>query len=224
MASITGEVLELGDDDSAAVSSASTIRIRGNSRTGAAEVSVFGGAYAAIGGGSVLLPADDTTYSFVNNLIGSGSESMGSASSFTQAVAIMPLRERTMTGVRFWSNLTSAVDFKVSLWEAGAGSRLAQGTATVGVGAGFYEISFATPYVISAAEVGTEMRISLYHTSGTEYPRTTSTGGFVPATPFVAGVYIQSSFNLFGAGDSYPTSVAGSDFYALEPVFAKVSP
>lgn len=227
MAAIKGpagaEVLELEDGESASVSSGTSIRIRANARTLAAEVSAFGSAYTALGGGSVLLPADDTTYSFVNNLAGSGSPSMGSFASFTQGVSFMPLRQRVITGVRFWCNLSVVDDFKVSLWEANSGSRLADGTATVPTGAGYYEINFSTPYSMFESDIGTEMRVTIYHTTGTQYPRTLSTGGFMPAVPFVAGIYIQSDFNLFASGDAYPTSVSGSESYMVEPIFEKVS-
>lgn len=216
------EVLELGDGQSAAASSASTVRIRGNVTTGKLEVSEFGGAYAAIGG-AVQVPPDEITYSFVNNLAGSGSTSMGSFASFTQAISIMPLQQRTVTGVRFWCDLSSPTDFKVSLWESNAGSRVADGTGTVPSGAGVYDVSFSSPYALSSAEVGQEFRVSIYHVSGTSYPRATTAGGFVPTIPFVANTYIQSDYNLFGSGDSYPSSVSGSEFYMIEPIFQKVT-
>jgi hypothetical protein len=219
---IGAEVLELSNSASAAVSSASTVRVRANIGTGKLEVSEFGGAYAAIGG-SVELPPDEITYSFVNNLHGSGSTSMGSSASFTQAVSIAPLRELTMTGLRFWCNFPSPTDMKASLWESTGGSRVADGTATIAAADGFYVVSFSTPYTITSSDVGSEFRLSLYHVSGTSYPRATTAGGFMPTIPFVANTYIQSSYNLFGSGDAYPTSVAGSDLYIIEPVFDKVS-
>ena len=217
------EVLELEDGQGASVSSGTSVRIRANAATLTAEVSAFGSAYAALGGGSVLAPADGTTYSFVNNLAGSGTASMGSFASFTQGVSFMPLRQRVVTGVRFWCDLTIVDDFKVSLWEANSGSRLADGTATVPTGPGYYEINFSTPYSMLESDIGTEMRATIYHTTGTQYPRALSTGGFMPAVPFVAGIYIQSDFNLFGSGDSYPTSSTGSESYIVEPIFQKVS-
>ena len=219
------EVLELGDGASAAVSSGTTVIIRANSSTGAAEVSAFGGPYAALGGGgSVQLLPDETLYSFVNNLAGSGSPSMGSFASFTQGVSIMPVRERTVLGARFWCDLVAPTDFKASLWESGGGSRVADGTATIPIGVGVYDVLFSTPYVITASDVGTEFRLSLYHVSGTAYPRATTTGGFLPSIPFIAAdIYIQSSFNLFASGDAYPSSVSGSEFYMIEPIFEKVT-
>ncbi len=45
------EVLELEDGQGSALSTAATVRIRANAATGSAEVSAFGGAYAALGGG-----------------------------------------------------------------------------------------------------------------------------------------------------------------------------
>ena len=45
------EVLELEDGQGSALSTAATVRIRANAATGSAEVSAFGSAYAAIGGG-----------------------------------------------------------------------------------------------------------------------------------------------------------------------------
>jgi len=47
---IGAELLELADGQGAAVASASTVRIRANAATGKAEVSAFGGSYAAMGG------------------------------------------------------------------------------------------------------------------------------------------------------------------------------
>lgn len=218
------EILELSDGQSAGVSGASTVRIRANAATGQAEVSAFGAAYAAIGGGgSVDLPPDDITYSFVNNLSGSGTASMGSAASFTLAVSFMPLRERIVTGVRFWCNLSAPVDFKASLWESNAGSRVADGTSSVASGEGVYDVLFSTPYTLLSSDIGQEFRISLYHLTGTAYPRAISSGGFMPSIPFVANTYVQSSYNLFGTGDSYPGSVAGSDLYIIEPIFQKVT-
>lgn len=46
---IGAELLELADGQGAAVASASTVRIRANAATGKAEVSAFGGSYAAMG-------------------------------------------------------------------------------------------------------------------------------------------------------------------------------
>ena len=45
------EVLELEDGQGSALSTAATVRIRANAATGSAEVSAFGGAYAALGSG-----------------------------------------------------------------------------------------------------------------------------------------------------------------------------
>ena len=48
---VGAEVIELSDAPTSALSSATTVKVRANSVTGQAEVSAFGGAYAAIGGG-----------------------------------------------------------------------------------------------------------------------------------------------------------------------------
>lgn len=47
--SIGAEILELSNGAGAALSSASTVRLRANATTGKAEVSAFGGAYSTIG-------------------------------------------------------------------------------------------------------------------------------------------------------------------------------
>jgi len=220
---IGAEILEISNGASSALSSGTTVRIRANIGTGKLEVSEFGGAYAAIGG-SVNLPADETVYSFARNLYAGGlNASMGSSASFTQGVAIAPVQERIITGVRFWSNLVSPVDFKVSIWDTDTGARVADGTATVPAGDAFYEVSFSTPYTFTAADLGTEFRITLYHVSGTAYPRATSNNYFVPAIPFSAGVYIQDAYSYFNSGDAYPSLVTGSEYYMLEPVLGKVT-
>ena len=217
------EVIELEDGQSAGLSSASTVRMRANATTGNIEFSAFGGAYASPGG-SVDLPADGTTYSFARNLYAGGTNaSMGSAASFTQGVAIAPVQERTITGVRFWCNLSSSVDFKASLWNTNTGARLADGTAAVPTGDGFYEVLFSTPYSFVSSDLGREFRVTLYHVSGTAYPRATSNNYYVPAIPFVAGVYVQDAYSYFASGDAFPSSVAGSEYYMIEPVFQKVT-
>lgn len=226
----TNRTLDIGGAPTAPAANGTALSQPGSVRVafdGAQLVeSVNGGAFAPIGGGggAVLFSPAATLYSFTNNLAGSGTPTMGAASSFTQGVSIMPLRERTMLGLRHWNNLTGPIDFTASLWDSNSGARVATGTATVPAGQGYYEIPFAAPYTLTAADIGNEWRLTLFHTSGTEYPYTASAGGFVPAVPFVAETYIQSDFNLFanGPGEAYPSLVAGAEFYMIEPIFEKV--
>jgi len=228
-AKVTERTLDLGATPTAPAANGVELSQPGSARLaydGASlMMSANGAAYAAVGGGgAVLVPPEEITYSFVNNLKGSAGASagMGVAAAFTFGVAMMPLRQRTVTGVRFWSDYVVATDLKACIWEANAGALVASGTAAVPAGAGYHEVDFAAPYALSAAEVGQEFRVTLFYLAGTAYPRATSVGGWVPAIPFVAETYIQSSYNLYGVGDAYPTLVAGAEWYMVEPVFAKV--
>ena len=81
---------------------------------------------------------------------------------------------------------------------------------------------FNTPYVFNDGEVGKEHRITILRGDTGNNPYATSIT-LIPATPFIADVYLQDSFNLFSSGDAYPISTAGSQFYILEPIWQKIT-
>ena len=170
------------------------------------------------GSGSSSFLSTNATYSLAANLSGSSGATMGSYTQFTAGIKFMMLRPRTITGVRLWNNLTTDTSFKISLWDHHQ-NRLTSVSQTISAGEQMHSISFSSPYTISESQVGKELYVTFYHETGTAYPKTTS-NMYVPATPFIADPhYLILSYNLYGMGDSFPSSTA-SEYYMIDPVFS----
>ena len=75
---INAEFIEIEDGTSVGLSSGTNVRIRANSGSGFAEVSAFGGAYAALGlGGLTSIPVGSTIFvDAVNGNDGTGTGSL----------------------------------------------------------------------------------------------------------------------------------------------------
>jgi hypothetical protein len=127
-----------------------------------------------------------------------------------------------MLGIRYWNNVSTAAAFTASLWESNGGTRIATGAHTAATGSGIQDIMFNTPYVFDDGEVGKEHRITILRGDTGNNPYATSIT-LIPTTPFIANVYVQDTFRWFSSGDAYPTSLAGSQYYILEPIWQKVT-
>ena len=127
-----------------------------------------------------------------------------------------------MLGIRYWNNVSTAAAFTASLWESNGGTRIATGAHTAATGSGIQDIMFNTPYVFDDGEVGKEHRITILRGDTGDNPYATSIS-LIPATPFIAEVYVQDTFRWFSNGDAYPTSLAGSQYYIVEPIWQKVT-
>ena len=165
---------------------------------------------------------DETLYSFVRHLSGSGSPATASFAPYTFGAAIWPLQPRTMLGIRYWNLISSPAAFTASLWESGGGSRVATGAHIAATSSEIQDIMFNTPYVFDDGKVGKEHRITILRGDTGNNPYATSKT-LIPATPFIADVYLQDSFNLFNNGDAYPTLGASSQYYILEPIWQKIT-
>ena len=165
---------------------------------------------------------DETLYSFVRHLSGSGQPATASFAPYTFGASIYPLQPRTMLGIRYWNHISSPTAFTASLWESSGGSRVATGAHIAATGSGIQDVMFNTPYVFDDGEIGKEHRITILRGDTGDNPYATSIS-LIPTTPFIADVYVQDTFNWFSSGDVYPTSLAGSQFYILEPIWQKIT-
>ena len=173
------------------------------------------------GSGTVSFVPESHTFSLANLLSGSGAPTNGTGGAFTAGVRFIPMRERTITGVRMWSDQTSDTAFKVSLWDHND-NRLRTKTETVLAGERFTEITFDSSYTILESDIGKEMYVSWYYTEGTQYPYSANSG-YMPTAPFVADPhYIIQKADIYGSGDSVPDTDA-SQYYMIDPIFAKTS-
>ena len=94
---------------------------------------------------------------------GSNANMTNYSPAFTAGIRFMPLRERTITGARLWANLTSATDFKISLWDNHE-NRVVSKTSEIPAGEGIYEVTFDSSWTIPASNLGKPMYISFYYT------------------------------------------------------------
>lgn len=180
--------------------------------------------------GSISLSAttefspDNDMFSLTNLLSGSsgpGSPTMGSDTPFTSGVRFIPLRARTITGVRFWAEYSSNQEITVKLWYDG--SEVADSSETVLGGSRIHEVLFSTPYTVPTDLIGKRFIVSLFDEAGTgEYPKSTNAGD-MPATPFVADPhYLIQKADIFANGDNEPDSDS-SEYYMLDPIFQKIT-
>lgn len=169
------------------------------------------------GGGTTSFLPTGSLYSLVANLSGSGAGMGSYGSAFTAGIQFIPLRQRTISGVRFWANMTSATDFKFSIWDKDQ-TRVLTKTIEISTVNQIYEITFDSSYTIPEDNIGKPLYASFYYTEGSQYPKSDSTN-YVPNTPFVADQHwVVTRMDIYGGGDSFPGSDA-SEYYMIEPVF-----
>lgn len=141
----------------------------------------------------------------------------------------------TMTGVKtFWFTDGTTYTLKCSLWDVGAGTRLASGTVGSVNTTGLYTCSFTSAYTFSATQQGQLYDVTVWETSGAEYTSCNGwnnnvTMGSLPllASPYhiytsskgSSGTSFQSTFALYAGGDAKPTGAAGSEAYVVEPIW-----
>lgn len=164
----------------------------------------------------------------INKAAGSSNEVHGTQFYFTTAA--------TITGANFyWGDATSKT-VRVKLWAADGGTLLK--TVDVAVnGVGWYTATFASSY---SAPAWTSYVISHWETSGALSWKwnmrgvTTNAGppnnmdpfgwngtqGNAPPAPWQAGAhFFWQSWALWATGDVIPVTNAGTERYAIEPVF-----
>ena len=193
---------------------------------------LYGGSPLKIGGpiqfqnstdaeASAQSPPDGDTFSLTNLLSGSGAPTMGSGTPFTAGVRFIPLRARTITGVRFWANYSSDQFVTVKLWYDG--NDVAEATEEVLGGSIIHEVLFDTAYTIPTDLIGKRFIVSLYDVAETEeYPYSTNAGD-MPTPPFVADPhYIIQKADIYGNGDSFPESDS-TEYYMIHPIFQKIT-
>jgi hypothetical protein len=169
------------------------------------------------GGGTTSFLPTGSLYSLVANLSGSGAGMTTYNPAFTAGIQFIPLRKRTISGVRFWANMTSATDFKFSIWDKDQ-TRVLTKTVNISTTNQIHEITFDSSYTVPDENIGKPLYASFYYTEGSQYPRSDSVI-YVPATPFIADQHwVVKYMGVYGSGDSFPGSNA-SEFYMIEPIF-----
>lgn len=205
------------------VTEAGTVAVYGSDGTNGQVLTTDGSgnlSFTTVSGGTTSFLPDGSLYSLVVNMSGSNANMTNYSPAFTAGIRFMPLRERTITGARLWANLTSATDFKISLWDNHE-NRVVSKTSEIPAGEGIYEVTFDSSWTIPASNLGKPMYISFYYTAGSQYPRNTNLI-YVPNVPFIADQHwVVNSVSLYGSGDSVPTTGA-SENYMIEPVFATI--
>lgn len=167
---------------------------------------------AVLSGGAALYDID--RYSLAD--MGVGASATSAAGNFTVGVRFTPSRAGLKcTGVRFHWARNAAKNVKLQLW-SNAGSSLASVTIATNAIA-VYEATFGAPINVVA---NTLYRVSAYQTDGIDYTRVSPQANlFVPARPFFAGRGVTiETITYFQAGDAFPNTIAGSEFYLVEPI------
>lgn len=122
----------------------------------------------------------------------------------------------TCIGVRFAVSLAGAKNYKASLWD-NAGVRLATQTIACPV-SGVYECIFAAGVALAAGQIA---RVSYWQNDSVNYQRCL-TAAFSLVLPAGARTWMGNSnlgvLNIFGAGDTFPNTTAGTESYAVEPI------
>ena len=160
-------------------------------------------------------------WSWIDYAIGCSGAPANFAGSFTTATGFVVMRPLVLTGLRFYRP-AGAATIKCSLW-SGVGASMA--TVNVAVNAaGIYTATFASPVslpIISGSVAGVNYyKVSMWENSATNYTKWTAFPIRSPAYPFMGSPSMQwTQFGIWGAGDSAPSSVTASEWYALEPVF-----
>ncbi|MBK8997432.1 MAG: hypothetical protein IPM35_17020 [Myxococcales bacterium] len=145
------------------------------------------------------------------------------AGSFTTGARYLMKSARTITGIRFVWGGAVARTIKACLWQyGGGGARLVTAQDCAVNGAGIYVATFAVPYVVPAAYVGSSILASIWEKSGTEYTRFTTAGiGDASVTQHLTigrHVTVQEEPKRYGAGDVNPANLGAGEWYAVEPV------
>lgn len=122
------------------------------------------------------------------------------------------------TGVRFyWMTTGGAKTIKVSLWDD-VSARLTSTTIAVNA-TGTYEAFFATPVALTQ---GTIYRVTMWDAAGTAYTKATLSAfnAAGPTRPAVCGggTWVLYSSTAWATGDVWPTSVATTECYPVEPL------
>jgi hypothetical protein len=168
---------------------------------------------------------DNDMFSLANLLSGSGGPAMSTAVAFTLGVRFLCIRQRTITGVRFWANYSGDTFVTVKLYNID-GNDVASATTQVTGGSTMHEISFDSVYEMQVDEIGKYFIVGLYNANGdggsSEYPYSSNFGD-MPATPFVADpFYLIQKADIYGSGDNFPEGDA-SQYYMIDPIFRKIT-
>ena len=131
-------------------------------------------------------------------------------------------RKCTMTGIAFYTALTTAHSVKVSLWLA-AGTLLRSETQAVASSStGIYRVPFANPYKVTASLVGEAYTVGVYETTGTDVVAHVVNAVSEPFGdgPSPAGVaYVaHSRMWSYSAGDARPATPASASTYPVDPI------
>ena len=204
------------------VTEAGTVAVYGSDGTDGQVLTTDGSgnlSFTTVSGGTTSFLPTGSLYSLVANMSGSDASMASYSPAFTGGIKFVPLRERSITGARLWTKLTSATDFKISLWDNHE-NRVVTKTSEIPTGEGIYEVTFDSAWTIPASNIGKSMYVSFYY-AGSDYPRNQNTTT-VPNTPFIADQHwVVAQINLYGSGDSVPTTGASAN-YMIEPVFATI--
>ena len=159
-------------------------------------------------------------------MLQTGTTTVQAVANQTSGVGFTVQAQLTITGTRFYWAGSSAVTIKTTLWTSG-GTRLATGTLAVSA-PGVYTIPFTSAYTMLSTDKDALLYLSVWETSGATYTRTTQASiTNLPAFPFIAGpLFTFTSIRSFGTNagnDTVPSSLAGTEYYPLEPVFSGIT-
>jgi hypothetical protein len=209
----TNASMALRAGSGSAVSSASTGRIRYNESTQHFEVSENGGSYAQVSTGS----GSSVPEFFLDNIsFGAASSPSTSAGSYTTGINFTLTSNATITGIKFYWAGGSAVTIRCKLWTISDSTQ--QKTVDVAVSAvGTYTGTFSSSY---SATAWVRYNVSIWETSGTNYTKFSDGNNLQPVFPYIMGQHIiMLNPKMYSSGDAIPATAAGSENYAVQPVY-----
>lgn len=129
-----------------------------------------------------------------------------------------------VSGARFlWVSAGGAKSVKVTLWRDSSAAVL--GTATVSVNAtGVYVARFATPFLVTGADLSVDLTIGFYETGAGFFSRTGVDAVFATYLPLTLPGLELHSVALFLASDARPTSTSVSGNFWIEPLIEPAFP
>lgn len=142
----------------------------------------------------------------------------GTAGNFTVGPRFFLAKNATIKAIKWYA--THAATFKISVWNT-VGTRLTFESVVVG-SAGPQKTILTSPQALTASS-SVAYTISAWDTAGGggRYTNQSGVSNLLPAlnASFQWGPYVRWNGFYFVAGDAFPTTGAGSEIYAMDPVF-----
>lgn len=139
----------------------------------------------------------------------------GTAGNFTVGTRFFLSQNKTILGAKWYAPF--AATFKVGIWGT-AGTLLTSNDVVVG-SAGMQTTTFSSSQALTAST--TAYTLTTYDKSGTKYMNASGASNLMPPLNATVrwGPHIFWNGFFYHAGDAFPDTGAGSEIYAIDPIF-----